>query len=153
MLYKFRGLFLFLFVSLLLNYSWGSWSIIVSFSQLFVFHSVHLNDGCFWETGIFPTASLAYCRWADKAVQPASWETTVTELSVGPEAHRLVFLPHSFFLFLSAMQQYLLAPGLCCCVSTGEIVVCFLVHFISQLHIAMFQGIETDNLFCMGEVE
>lgn len=51
------------------------------------------------------------------------------------------------------MHQYLLAPVLCYCAYAGDIVVCFVVHFISQLHIALFQGIETDSLFCMGEVE
>lgn len=77
---------------------WGSWSIIVSH---FVFDSFHLSDGRLRQTGVFPSASLADCRRAHKAVQPASWETAVPELSVGLEAHRSVCLTLSFSFFRS----------------------------------------------------
>lgn len=91
----------------------GSGSIIVSLTFcvcVFVFHSVHLNDGCLKETGVFASASLAYCRWAHKVVQPASWETPVPELSAGLETHRLVCRTLSFFSFApSAVRQCLLA--------------------------------------------
>lgn len=71
------------------------------------FFPVHLNDVCLGETGISPSASPADCRRVDQAVQPASREAALSELSPGLEAHRLVFLPHSFSLFsaLSAMHQ------------------------------------------------
>ena len=69
--------------------------------------SVFLNDGCLGETGVFPSASSAYCGRAHKAVQAASRETALPELSVGLEAHRLVCLTLPLPLALSAVRHYL----------------------------------------------
>lgn len=89
---------------------WGSWSIILSltFLCLCLFSQcVLLNDGCLRETGVFPSASPAYCRRAHKAVQAASWETALPELSAGLEAHRFVCLTLPLPFTLSAVHHYL----------------------------------------------
>lgn len=71
---------------------------LVSQLSAFVSHSLLPSDGCLGEAGVLPPASPADCRWAHKAVQPASRETAVPELSAGPEAHRLV-VQHFFSSF------------------------------------------------------
>lgn len=71
-------------------------------------HSVsYLDDGCHGEIGVFPSPSLAYCRRAPQAVQPASWETAVPELSVWFETHRSARLTLPFnTLLLLAWEIY-----------------------------------------------
>lgn len=95
----------------------------VTFFCVFVFLSVNLTDGCLKETGTLPPASFAHCRWAYKAVQAESREAAVPELSVGLEAHRLVCLTRSLFVFsfaVSAVHQYLLAAvSLLLCLQRG----------------------------------
>lgn len=101
---------------------WESWSVVVSLT--FVFHSVPLNDGCLGKTGVFPSASLAYCRRAYKAVQPACWKAAVPELSVGLKAHRSVCLTLSLSFFRSICSAPV-APSLCYCVYSEGTVLCF----------------------------